>query len=182
MQDTGEVGTPQYAEVDYQARNAVHLNPFVMPSPSGQSDRHISEKSKRLAQVTDAEATRLDDQTILKRVAEALNIGGYKRHVLLCTGPDCCTPEQGADAWDFLKGRLKELKLDKGENFVYRSKVGCLRICHKGPSCLVYPEGTWYHSADAEGLENIIQQHLMKGQIVEDLLIAENPLSDERAD
>jgi (2Fe-2S) ferredoxin len=152
-----------------------------MSAPTGQSERNISEKSRKLARVTDEEADRLGDQTILKRVADALNIGRYKRHVLLCTGPDCCTPEQGVDAWGFLKGRLKELKLDKGENCVYRSKVGCLRICHKGPSCLVYPEGTWYHSADAEGLENIIQQHLIKGEIVENLLIAENPLSDERA-
>jgi len=74
--------------------------------------------------------------------AKRLNIGNYKRHLLFCAGPTCCDAPQGQALWDYTKRRLKELGLmDAG---VYRSKVGCLRVCQNGPLAVVYPEGTWY--------------------------------------
>lgn len=111
----------------------------------------------------------------LGRIAGALNIGGYERHMLLCIGPDCCTEEQGQESWDYLKRRLKELGLANGP--VYRSKVGCLRICRKGPAAVVYPEGTWYHGVTPEVCEQIIQGHLIAGKPVEEYCFARNPLA-----
>ncbi len=86
----------------------------------------------------------------LESVAAKLGIGGYQRHVLLCTGPNCCTPEEGLAAWDALKQHLKQHNLGSGENACYRTKVGCLRICCHGPTMVVYPEGTWYHGMTVE--------------------------------
>src|SRR4051794_35532840 len=80
----------------------------------------------------------------LRGAAAKLGIGAYRRHVFLCTGPTCCTPEAGAAAWDVLKRAIKDAGLTSGENACYRTKVGCLRICCHGPTCVVYPEGTWY--------------------------------------
>jgi (2Fe-2S) ferredoxin len=114
----------------------------------------------------------------LPSIAAKLGIGGYVRHVFLCTGPSCCTPDEGLRAWEALKGAIKDKGLATGPNACYRTKVGCLRICTEGPSMVVYPEGTWYHGMTAERIPEFVQQHLIEGKPIRELVFAENPLSD----
>jgi (2Fe-2S) ferredoxin len=120
-----------------------------------------------------------DKPELLQTAVSKLGIGQYRRHVLLCTGPTCCTPEVGLAAWEALKGQLKEKGLLAGENACYRTKVGCLRICCHGPTMVVYPEGTWYHGMTAEKIPEFVQKHLIENQPIEDWIFARNPLPHE---
>lgn len=113
----------------------------------------------------------------LQVIVDKKGIGKYHRHVFLCTGPSCCTPEQGLAAWEVLKQQLKDAGLETGANACYRTKVGCLRICTHGPTMVVYPEGTWYHGMTADRIPKFVQQHLLRGEPIREWIFADNPLS-----
>ena len=49
--------------------------------------------------------------------------------------------------------------------------AGCLGRCDEGPVLVVYPEETWYTYLDKEDIDEIIEQHIQQGNIVERLKI-----------
>jgi len=133
----------------------------------------------------------------LESIAAALSIGGVRRHIFLCAGqstPRCSSHERSTEVWAHLKRRLKRLDLTSapprwqgdpgadlpvtppGQGSVLRTKVDCLRMCEQGPIAVVYPEGAWYRAVDEDAIDRIIDEHLIGGRVVEDLLFALGPL------
>ena len=122
----------------------------------------------------------LDDELLV--AVTQYGLGRIQRHIFLCadqTDPKCAPREQTLVAWEFLKRRLGELGLTVGPRVVDRTKAYCLRMCVQGPIALVYPDGTWYHSANPDVLERIIQEHLIGGAPVAEYTFATDPLGDE---
>lgn len=117
--------------------------------------------------------------------AQALGIPQIQRHLLLCadqTVPKCCDQADSLTAWNYLKKRLKELKLDAPTldrpTCIFRTKANCLRICQQGPILVVYPDGVWYHSAMPEVIERVLQEHILQNRIVTDYAFVVHPLLD----
>ena len=120
------------------------------------------------------------DEGLEKARAEAVRrgIGNYEKHIFLCTGPDCCTPEDGLAAWGQLKTGVARLNGSGDSGRIYRTKVRCLRICNQGPTAVVYPAGTWYGGMRGEALQRVIEEDLGAGQVVAEFVIGSNPLGE----
>ena len=99
----------------------------------------------------------------------------YKRHVFFCTnlredGSACCQRFNARDMRDYAKKRSKELGIAWAGQ-VRINSAGCLDRCNEGPVLVVYPEGTWYSYVDQSDIDEIIDEHLLNGRVVERLKI-----------
>jgi (2Fe-2S) ferredoxin len=99
----------------------------------------------------------------------------YRRHIFFCTNqreaPEaCCANHDAQGMRDYCKKRVKSLGLS-GEGKVRVNNAGCLDRCEEGPVVVVYPDAVWYTYVDEKDIDEIIDEHLVGGRVVERLKI-----------
>ncbi|MBY0467473.1 MAG: (2Fe-2S) ferredoxin domain-containing protein [Burkholderiaceae bacterium] len=99
----------------------------------------------------------------------------FSRHVFFClnqrdNGENACAGHGAQAGFDRCKSRVKAAGLS-GPGQVRVNKAGCLDRCAGGPVAVVYPEAVWYTFVDNDDIDEIVDSHLLNGQIVERLLL-----------
>ena len=100
----------------------------------------------------------------------------YQRHIFFCCNQregeerPCCNNKGAAAMRDYAKQRVKALGL-AGPGRLRVNMSGCLDRCEEGPCIVVYPDAVWYTYVDRADIDEIIEQHLRQGRIVERLRI-----------
>lgn len=101
---------------------------------------------------------------------EKPKMGDYKRHLLVCTGPRCTENGEAQALFETLGEKFKAAGIDKGELRVKRTRTHCFATCKSGPILCVQPDGIWYYNVNETNLQRIIDEHLLGGRPVEELI------------
>ena len=106
-----------------------------------------------------------------------MNTRYFQRHVFFCTNDrgagaerPSCNQCGSAALREYAKAKVKKMGLS-GPGKVRINTSGCLDRCEEGPAIVVYPEGAWYTYIDEMDIDEIIEEHLVGGRVVERLLI-----------
>ena len=93
----------------------------------------------------------------------------FRSQVLICGGTGC-TSSGSPELIRLFEEKIKDAGLDKEVKVV---RTGCFGLCEMGPIVIVYPEGAFYSHIKPENVEEIVNEHLLKGRIVRHLLCRE---------
>ena len=121
----------------------------------------------------------IEDREQLAKLAPVVN-APIKRHVFVCNGKSCTANGSAEVKEEFVrileaKG-LRQGKESKGRNPrgpVVLTDCSSVDFCQIGPAVLVYPDGVWYAQVQPEDVPEIIEEHLVKGNVVKRLAMME---------
>lgn len=102
-------------------------------------------------------------------------MGRFAHHIFFCeharssdSPKGSCAHQGGVELRQYAKERAAQLGL-RGR--VRVNTAGCLDACAFGPAVVVYPEDVWYRPQNKEDVEEILQEHVLGGRVVERLRI-----------
>jgi (2Fe-2S) ferredoxin len=121
----------------------------------------------------------ITDREELEKLAPVMK-APLKRHVFVCNGKSCSkvgSAEVKAEFERILGAKgLRQGKEKKGRNpmgEIVLTDCGSVGFCSIGTAVLVYPDGVWYGQVTAKDVPEIIEEHLIKGNVVERLALIE---------
>ena len=99
-----------------------------------------------------------------------------RSHVLICGGTGCTS--SGSPA---IRAHLeKELAAHGLSDEIKVVQTGCFGLCALGPIMIVYPEGTFYSRVTEADVTEIVEEHLLKGRVVDRLVYNEPAAGNQR--
>lgn len=121
----------------------------------------------------------IEDREELRKLAPVTD-APIKHHVFVCTGKSCSAIGSADVKAAFereLEARgLRQGKESKGRNplgEIMLTDCGSVGFCSIGTAVLVYPEGVWYAQVQPDDVQEIIEEHLLKGNVVKRLALIE---------
>ncbi|OUO45934.1 NADH-quinone oxidoreductase subunit F [Megasphaera sp. An286] len=100
---------------------------------------------------------------------------GVQKHILVCGGT-ACVASNSVKLQEAFQKALEDNGLSAAVKLI---QTGCHGFCENGPIVTVYPENTFYVHVKAGDAKDIVEQHIMKGEVVESLLYMD-PVTETR--
>ena len=105
-------------------------------------------------------------------------MSNYKYHILICGGTGCHASESAK-----IKTNFESILAEKNlANDVQVIGTGCFGFCEKGPIVKILPDNTFYVQVKPENVEEIINEHIIKGRKVERLLYIDPKTQQHKED
>lgn len=96
----------------------------------------------------------------------------YRGYIMVCSGPNCGrTSNRIAEEFEVqikIAGLRQEIQVIRGS---------CMGLCSSGPNVIIFPEGTIYSHVQIQDVARIVNEHLLKGNRVEELLYDETEVT-----
>lgn len=97
---------------------------------------------------------------------ETDGVGVTQRSVMICGGTGCVS----SDSMQIVDAFHQEVASQGIEDDIDVVRTGCFGLCELGPVVIVYPEEVFYSRVTVDDVADIVEEHLLKGQIVERLV------------
>jgi (2Fe-2S) ferredoxin len=121
----------------------------------------------------------IEDKEKLFKLAPVA-VAPLTHHVFVCNGKSCQAVGSNAVKTMFEneleKRNLRFGKESKGRNpngSVMLTDCSSVGLCTIGTAVLIYPEGVWYAQVRAEDVPEIVEKHLIGGEVVQRLALIE---------
>jgi len=99
----------------------------------------------------------------------------FTSHIFVCcnrrepgNSRGCCDPDGSEALRQCFKAELKRRNLGP---LVRANQSGCLDQCELGPTVVIYPQQIWYGGVRLEDVGRIIDETVIGGRVLEDMLI-----------
>jgi (2Fe-2S) ferredoxin len=108
-------------------------------------------------------------------------VSKFTSHIFVCCNQrqpghrrGCCDADGSEKLRNLFKAEVKRRQLTPQ---VRANKAGCLDQCECGPTVVIYPQQIWYGNVQPDDVSRIIEETVIGGRILEDLLIPDEVLN-----
>ncbi len=121
------------------------------------------------------------------RALAPITTAPIRHHVFVCTGKSC-SARDSAEVKDAFERELcargilfgREAKGKNPNGSIVLTECASVGFCSIGAAVMVYPDGIWYAQVQVSDVQEIIEDHLVGGRVVERLALLKVPAQGER--